>query len=124
MAWVEVHDYNANGWERNLSPADQARVYCSELEKGGILFFSNPPFAFPTEDWRFLVSLKPADSRLHKNISYRPETRVLRGFEESESRDRVDRIMREYSERVREFVSDFLAPYAGRVQMDYASFRP
>ncbi len=32
--------------------------------------------------------------------------------------------MRQYAELVRNFVSEFLAPYAGRFQMDYASFRP
>ena len=33
-------------------------------------------------------------------------------------------IMRKYATEVREFVDAFLAPYAGHLQMDYASFRP
>jgi hypothetical protein len=68
MAWLKVDDYGSDGW----AAGDflwRARHYCSELEKGQILFFPGPPFALPKDDIDFLVSLKPADSRLHKIIS-------------------------------------------------------
>jgi hypothetical protein len=68
--------------------------------------------------------LTPADSRLHKNISYRPEQDLLRGFADTTNQARVHGIMRGYAAAVRNFISNFLAPYAGKFQMDYASFRP
>ncbi|PYX34611.1 MAG: hypothetical protein DMG80_01405 [Acidobacteria bacterium] len=123
MPWQKIDDYGSDGW----SAGDflwRARHYCSELEKGQVLFFQLPPFALPQDDIDFLVSLKPADSRLHKNISYRPEQDLLRGFSDSASEPRVHDIMRRYAAAVRNFVSLFLVPYAGKFQMDYASFRP
>lgn len=64
-------------------------------------------------------------SRLHKNVSYRPEEDVLRGFSgPAKTQENTKRILREYSETVTEFVSRFLIPYAGKAERDYASFRP
>src|SRR6266576_729281 len=123
MPWQKIDDYGSDGW-----PAGdflwRAHHYSSELEKGQILFFSLPPFALPQEDIDFLVSLKPADSRLHKNISYRPEQDLLRGFADTANEPRVHDIMQRYAAAVRSFVSLFLVPYAGKFQTDYASFRP
>src|SRR5882672_9330092 len=123
MSWLKVEDYGADGWLAG-EPRDRAHHYCAELEKGEILFFPAPPFALPQPDIDFLVSLKPADSRLHKNISYRPEQDVLRGFADAANESRVHDIMQRYADVVRKFVLAFLAPYAGKFQMDYASFRP
>jgi len=124
MAWLNVDEYGSHGWTAAGDFQWRARHYCSELEKGQILFFPVPPFDLPQSDIEFLVSLKPADSRLHKNISYRPEQNLLRGFSDSANQDRVHDIMRRYAVAVKNFVSSFLAPYAGKFQMDYASFRP
>jgi hypothetical protein len=124
MPWLNIEDYGSGGWIGGGDFLWRARHYCSELEKGQILFFPAPPFALPADDINFLVSLKPADSRLHKNISYRPEEGVLRGFADTSNESRVHDIMRRYAEAVRNFVSAFLAPYAGKFQTDYASFRP
>lgn len=123
MAWLKVEDYGSDGWPAANS-SERARHYCAELEKGQILFFPAPPFALPKADIDFLVSLKPADSRLHKNISYRPEQDVLRGFADSANEQRVHDIMQRYAAAVKNFVSVFLEPYAGKFHMDYASFRP
>src|SRR2546423_10883915 len=123
MACVEVDDYGSDGWAAGDFQW-RSRHYCSELEKGQILFFPTPPFALPQNDIEFLVSLKPADSLLHKNISYRPEQDLLRGFADAVNESRVHGIMKRYATAVRNFVSSFLAPYAGKFQMDYASFRP
>jgi 3-deoxy-D-manno-oct-2-ulosonic acid (Kdo) hydroxylase len=124
MGWQKVDDYGSGGWAAADDSLGRARHYCSELERGQILFFSTPPFALPADDIEFLVSLKPADSRLHKNISYRPEKDLLRGFRDSANEARVHDIMRRYAWEVRNFVANFLAPYAGKFQVDYASFRP
>ena len=124
MPWLNVHDYGTAGWHRAGDSLSLSRHYCAELEKGQILFFPTPPFDLPHADVDFLVSLKPADSRLHKNISYRPEQDLLRGFADSANQSRVQEIMRGYAAAVKNFVSAFLAPYAGKFQTDYASFRP
>jgi hypothetical protein len=124
MSWLKVDDYWAGNWASAIDASARARHYCAELEKGAILFFAQPPFDLPLEEIRFLVSLTPADSRLHKNISYRPEQDVLRGFDDGANEAHVHQIIRHYSLQAREFVSKFLAPYAGKLQMDYTSFRP
>ena len=125
MSWLEINDYTANGWANGTDVPSRSRHYCVELEKGQILFFRQPPFILPENDRNFLVSQKPSDSRLHKNISYRPGKDVLRGFADGEeNQQRVHRIMREYSAEVTQFVSNLLAPYSGQLAMDFASFRP
>ncbi|MFZ0480002.1 MAG: Kdo hydroxylase family protein [Terriglobales bacterium] len=124
MPWLTVEDYGANGWRGGVDSAARSRQVCAELEKGAILFFPAPPFDLSAEDVECLLALKPADSRLHKNVSYRPESDVLRGFSDDASRERVHGIMRHYAAQVGRFVDSFLSPYAGRLQLDYASFRP
>ncbi len=125
MSWLGIDDYTANGWANGTDVPSRSRHYCAELEKGQILFFRQPPFILLESDRNFLVSQKPSDSRLHKNISYRPGKDVLRGFADGEeNQQRVHRIMRDYSAEVTQFVSNLLAPYSGQLAMDFASFRP
>jgi hypothetical protein len=124
MAWLDVHEYGVKGWNAGVDSAGRARHYCEELEGGAILFFSEPPFDLPEDRRKFLLSLKPGGSRFHKNVSYRPATDVLRGLDDSASRAQLHDVMRGYAAEVRQFVCSFLTPYAGKLQMDYASFRP
>ena len=124
MSWLAIDDYGAGGWKDVADPAARSRQYCAALEAGAILYFPVPPFDLQQRDVEFLLALKPADSRLHKNISYRPESDVLRGFSDDDRKPRVHEIMRHYAAQARKFVGKFLAPYSGRFQMDYASFRP
>lgn len=123
--WIEVADYTAEGW-RTPAAKSQALGYCHRLESGQILFFRRPPFAFSHRDRDRLINDQAANgSRLHKNISYRPETDVLRGYGGSpESRRCIHGILRNYSQEVSGFISRFLSPYAGKISRDYASFRP
>jgi 3-deoxy-D-manno-oct-2-ulosonic acid (Kdo) hydroxylase len=124
MPWTTIDDYGVGGWKNPTEGGAQSRHYCAELERGAILFFAVPPFNLPENDVKFLLGLKPADSRLHKNISYRPESDVLRGLGDDGNEPRVHEIMRRYAAEVRKFVERFLEPYLGLLQMDYASFRP
>ena len=124
MPWLEVHDYGPSGWSAGVDPSQCARNCCEQLERGAILFFPNLPFDLPVGDQDALLSLKPADSRFHKNISSRPESDLLRGLEDGEHRVRVHEVMRKYAAEVRRFVCTLLAPYANKLQVDYASFRP
>jgi hypothetical protein len=124
MPWLTIDDYVTGGWKNAAEALTRSRHYCAELERGNILLFPAPPFDLPPDDVNFLLGLKPADSRLHKNISYRPESDMLRGFAEEGKQPRVHEIMRRYAAEVKNFVESFLEPYSGRLQMDYASFRP
>jgi 3-deoxy-D-manno-octulosonic acid hydroxylase-like protein len=104
---------------------EQARWYCDQLERGKVLFFAGTPFEFPEEDARFLLSQKQTGSRFHKNISYRPSADVLKGVDAgSADRERLHAIMRRFSQEVTGFIARFLAPYAGKLKLDFASFRP
>jgi hypothetical protein len=122
MNWLEVDGFDATGW---LTPHNGSRAehYCSELEKGSILFFPQPPFELPRKDTDFLISLRSAQSRFHKNISYRPYGDTLRGANDRGNRPQLHEVMRRFSHQARQFASAFLLPYAG-MQMEYASFRP
>jgi hypothetical protein len=124
--WIEVKDYRApQGWT-HADPGTRARDYCAALERGEILFFPAPPFAFPEEDVDFLLSQRWAELRMHKNVSYRPADDVLRGVAGSAAATtaRIHSALRNYSTQVIDFLSRFLSPYASRRILDFASFRP
>jgi hypothetical protein len=105
--------------------ADQGRWHCDQLERGKVLFFRSVPFELPPADCDFLLSQKQTGSRFHKNISYRPTQDILKGVSsDSPDRERLHAVMRNFTAQVREFLSSFLAPYAGKLKMDFASFRP
>ena len=104
---------------------DRGRWYCDQLERGKVLFFSGIPFDFPQEDRDFLLSQKQTGSRFHKNISYRPTEDILKGVSsDSPDRERLQRVMQHFSQEATRFVSILLAPYAGKLKLDFASFRP
>jgi hypothetical protein len=124
MPWRTIDDYGTGGWKNAAEAPASSRQYCAELERGAVLFFPAPPFDLPQDDVKFLLGLTPADSRLHKNVSYRPESDVLRGLADDANEPRVHEIMRRYAAQVKLFVEQFLSPYRERLQMDYASFRP
>jgi len=124
MPCLTIDDYHRDGWRTTADASARSRQYCADLEAGAILFFPTPPFDLPRPDVGFLLALKPAESRLHKNISYRPGSHLLRGMSNDASKPRVEEIMGRYAGEVCAFVAAFLAPYAGRMQVDYASFRP
>lgn len=108
----------------NIQP-DRARWHCDQLERGNVLFFRSVPFDLPQTDRDFLLSQKQTGSRFHKNISYRPTQDILKGVSsDSPDRERLHGVMRNFSAQVGQFLSSFLAPYAGKLKMDFASFRP
>lgn len=123
----EINDYKfPGGWSGDaLSRSADA---CRRLERGEILFFSDLPFDLPEEHQEFLLAQKQADSRFHKNISYRPKTDEIRGVDRSGSDDvghqQMQGVMRKYSAELTRFVKQLLAPYADKLKLDFASFRP
>jgi hypothetical protein len=126
-AWTKIEDYAfPDGWKADSDAEKRARDYCRKLEAGSILFFSGIPFDLPGDDQRFLIAQKQAQSRFHKNISYRPITGKLHGMssESAADRQRLHGIMRNYAAAVTAFLADFLRPYGGKFLLDFASFRP
>jgi 3-deoxy-D-manno-octulosonic acid hydroxylase-like protein len=108
-----------------LTPG-RARAWCAELEKGNILLFPETPIALPPEDVLFLLQQKQAGGDYHKNIAYRPLQDKLTGYAAptGADRERMHRVMRDYSRNVITFLENFLAPYQRRWKVDFASFRP
>jgi len=120
-ALFHVSGYPSANWT-----GEAAASSCRELERGKVLYFSSVPFDFPLEDRQFLLGQKQTGSRFHKNISYRPGQDLLKGVstEDQEDRERLQSILRGFSAAVVRFLSDFLRPYAGKLLLDYASYRP
>jgi hypothetical protein len=125
MSLLTVKDFN-HADLKNVFSQEVSRQYCELLEQGKILFFDHVPFDLPEEHRRFLLSARQENTRLHKNISYRPEQNVLRGFpkKDSENFNRLREIMQNYSAQVTKFLDSFLVPYKENRSLDYASYRP
>ena len=113
------------GWRDRTEADEKSRFYCEQLESGKVLFFDAIPFDLPVTDQQFLLSQKQTGSTFHKNISYRPKQKAIRGLSGgSAEAERLRSIMEHYSAEVTRFVADFLKPYAGGIDLDFASFRP
>ncbi len=127
MSWVEVTDYRAPEGFTNASEAPaRARAYCEMLEAGKILYFQGIPFDFSEANRQALLTKRQSKLKFHKNISYRPKTGQIRGFSSDVKEDVVELrgIIQDYSKQAAAFVDRFLSPYAGKRELDYASFRP
>jgi hypothetical protein len=95
------------------------------LEEGKVLYFDRLPYVLFQDDKEFLLSQRQTDSRLHKNVSYRPAQDILRGAAGMPQETKhLHEIMRKYSEEVTRFIKQLLMPYAEELALDYASFRP
>jgi hypothetical protein len=123
MAILEIALHEVRGASR-----EGRRAWCAELEAGTILYFPHTPVPLKAEDVAFLLGQHQTSSSLHKNIAYKPATDALTGLEartaDEAAPERLLRVMRWYSEEVARFLEGFLNPYAGKMQRDYASFRP
>lgn len=124
MPCIKINDYNLDGWREDADSAERARHYCEQLESGRVLFFDGVPFDLPDQHREFLLAQRQTESVFHKNISYRPKKQAIRGLSASSDAVRLREIMQYYSAEVTRFTQDFLAPYAGKLDLDFASFRP
>src|SRR5712692_9910886 len=127
MSLICVTDYRyPGGWVNPAKGEERARAYCEQLEAGEILFFDNLPFDLPEEDRQRLLSMRQTDSHYHKNISYRPQQDLLRGFasDRPEDMEQLHRIIRNYSAQATAMLAQVLAPYVARWTLDFASYRP
>lgn len=92
------------------------------LESGNILFFPTIPFAFPQEEIDFLLEQRQSKAKGHKNIAYKPGSGRLSNHLGNE--ERLKEILKSYSERVSQFLTGALKPYATAWKIDFTSFRP
>ncbi len=108
--------------------SEQARSWCGQLEAGDILYFPQTPVPLSPDDISFLLGQQQTDSSLHKNIAYKPNLDRLSGVDAKTASpaavERLQGIMRKYSQSVVAFLTGFLSPYQAKWQLDYASFRP
>lgn len=124
MSLIEITEYDSNGWRVENGVKNRAADFCEKLEAGNVLFFNGIPFDLPEDDRKFLLAQRQTGSSFHKNISYRPKKDVMRGISSNTDKERMRQIMKHYSAEVTRFVSAFLIPYAGKLDLDFASFRP
>jgi hypothetical protein len=124
MPVVRVNENEEFAWRENGVSSAGTRWPAEQLEKGNIVLFEKSPLELPAEHVEYLLSQRQDNTRIHKNISYRPIEDVLRGAPEDTDTGQIRRIMRHYSDRVTEFLSGFLAPYSGKWSLDFTSFRP
>jgi hypothetical protein len=105
---------------------EHGRWCCARLEEGNILFFEKTPFELPPDEVQFLLGQKQSAAGYHKNIAYRPVSNRLTGYAQARNghKGRLHAIMQRYSQTVVGFTPRFLAPYAGSLAADFASFRP
>jgi hypothetical protein len=106
----------------------QLRAWCAALEAGCVLYFARTPVPLPPDDIDTLLGQQQSGSRMHKNISYKPDTDLLGGVDRKSTPaaevEQLHAIMRRYSSTVADFLSKFLGPYESQWRRDYASYRP
>ncbi len=100
--------------------------YARELELGNILFFPQIPFDFPQEEIDFLLAQDQGASKRRKNIAYKPQLDKITNHISPNKlvAEKMHQVLKNYSHRVTNFLSQLLSPYARHWQLDYASFRP
>jgi 3-deoxy-D-manno-oct-2-ulosonic acid (Kdo) hydroxylase len=107
-------------------PEERAREACRNLEAGHLVFLPATPIEIPGEDRELLLGRKQSSSAYHKNIAYRPLEDRITGLDRNEVQEAEElrRVLRDYSQRSVEFLQTFLAPYAKKWKLEFASFRP
>lgn len=97
-----------------------------ELEKGNILFFPTIPFSFPKKEKDFLLNQRQRASKGRKNIAYKPQRDLISNHEAAtqEEAEKMHAILRNYSQRVTNYLKQLLPSYEKCWKLDYASFRP
>ena len=83
------------------------------------------PLLPPEGECAFLFKVRQTDSRYHKNIAYRPSQDRLTGLSGTGvDAGRLRGVLRAYSQRARQLVTELFGPYAELWQFDLTSFRP
>jgi hypothetical protein len=96
------------------------------LERGEIIHFPVCPFRLPEgDDHRFLLEQR-LGGRIHKNISYDPNTGKAAGYlhQSTEQAERLRGILRSFAESATTWLARTLPRYARSWQRDRVSYRP
>jgi hypothetical protein len=123
QGWIQVHDFHYPEGYTSSDLNGRAQHYCRLLEHGEALLFRGMPFEIPPAVHDILFGSEHANTSVHKNVSFRPRTRELRGYK-GPNEAVLRNFMSMYSERMHRFVDGFLFPYKGKYKLDFASFRP
>jgi 3-deoxy-D-manno-oct-2-ulosonic acid (Kdo) hydroxylase len=123
QGWIQVHDFHYPDGYATPNAAARAEQYCRLLESGEVLLFRSVPFDIPANVHDVLFGSEHANTSVHKNVSFRPKTGELRGYQ-GENESVLRDFIAAYTERMHHFVDAFLSPYKGKYQLDFASFRP
>lgn len=102
-------------------------AWCAgQLERGNVVLFPSSAFTLSPSDSEFLLRQRQSSAAYHKNIAYRPLSGRLTGYESAQSSDAewLREILKKFSADADRFVKQTLAPYAGAIRLDFASFRP
>jgi 3-deoxy-D-manno-oct-2-ulosonic acid (Kdo) hydroxylase len=125
QGWIEVHDFRYPDGYVSPDAAERARHYCRLLEHGEILLFPNVIGVLPiTPELReVMFGADHANTSVHKNVSFRPNTGELRGYDGA-GKEMLREFLAWHSLALQRFVDNFLAPYAAKYAVDFGSFRP
>src|SRR5262249_52499623 len=122
IALIDVQDVTAAGC---FDSQERALRHCERLENGDILLLKRSPLLPSEGESAFLFRVRQTDSRYPKNIAYRPGQDRLTGFSGSSAdAGRLRQVLRAYSQRARQVVTELFAPHAQFWQFDLTSFRP
>jgi len=123
--WIEVHDFRYP--EGYISPdsGERALQYCRWLEQCEILLLPNAAerLQLSPELREVMFGTEHANTSVHKNVSFRPATGELRGYE-GKGKQLLRDFFAWHSRRLQSFIERFLAPYAGKFSLDFGSCRP
>src|SRR5277367_2319736 len=110
----------------SLWAQERAQETCRHLEAGHIVFLPASPIEIPVEDRELLLGRKQSSAAYHKNIAYRPLEDRVTGLDSSEAQEgeRLRCILHDYSQSSVQFLRTFLAPYAEKWKLEFASYRP
>jgi hypothetical protein len=96
------------------------------LERGEIEYYPACPFSVPTgDDLNFLLEQRLA-SRAHKNISYDPRTRRIKGYHHASpaQAERLQSLLASFQESATRWLGQTLPSYARSWRLDQVSYRP
>jgi len=79
---MPVSSISAEEVEEILRGGELARAWIARLEAGEVITFPRRRLAIPQGDLEFLLGQHQAESRLHKNIAYKPGIDRLSGVDD------------------------------------------
>jgi len=108
-------------WHIASSGEDWAEI----LERGRIVWFARCPVALPEASDQEFLRQALARFLKRKNVSYYPEANRLTGLEAPpEVTGRARRVLREHSQRVREFLKAAMPSFTAGWEVGTSSYRP